>query len=98
MTLKTFAPKGDATVPLAASAATASATIDKFSNACRVYNAGPSLAFIRFSTGAATALTTDMPMPAGGVETFTKGSADTVAAICGAAGTASLYFTNGEGL
>lgn len=97
MTLKTFAPKGDATVPLTATVVTASATIDKFSNACRVYNAGPSMAFIRFSTGAASALTTDMPLPAGSVETFTKGSADTVAAIC-AAGTASLYFTNGEGL
>lgn len=97
MTLKTFAPKGDATVPLAATVATASASLDKFSNACRVYNAGPNMAFIRFSTGATSAVVTDMPIPVGDIETFTKGSADTVAAIC-SAGTAALYFTNGEGL
>ncbi|MES2148597.1 MAG: hypothetical protein V4508_02280 [Pseudomonadota bacterium] len=97
MTLKTFAPKGDATVPIAATTASASAALDKYSSAVRVVNGGTAMAFIRFSTGAATAVVTDMPIASGATETFTKGSADTVSAIT-ASGTAALYFTNGEGL
>lgn len=97
MTLKTFAPTGALTVPLAATTTSTSATLDRYSNAVRVYNAGPNTAFIRFTNGASTAVVTDIPFPAGGIETFTVATADTVSAIC-IAGTASMYFTNGEGL
>lgn len=97
MTLKTFAPKGDATVPIAGTTSSATGLLDVYSNAVRVVNAGPNMAFIRFTTGASTAVATDMPIASGATETFTKGSADRVSAIC-ATGTAALYFTNGEGL
>ncbi len=96
MTLKTFFPSGT-TVSIAGTVASASATLDANSAAVRVVNAGPNMAFIRFTTGASTALLTDMPIAAGATETFTKASANTVSAICGT-GTATLYFTNGEGL
>ena len=97
MTLKTFAPKGDATVPIAGTTASASATLDQHSNVVRVVNAGPDIAFIRFGKGATTAVVTDMPILSGATETFTKGDNTTAAAIT-ASGTAALYFTNGEGL
>lgn len=98
MTIKTFAPAGTATATIAATAASASTALDGLSSAVRVVNAGPNIAFIRFTRGASTALATDMPISSGATETFTKGSADTVSAICSATQTATLYFTNGEGL
>lgn len=64
----------------------------------RIVNAGPNTAFIRFGVGAQTAVATDMPILAGTVEVFTKSPlVDTVAAICAAAQTATLYITCGEG-
>ncbi|MES2323276.1 MAG: hypothetical protein V4633_13510 [Pseudomonadota bacterium] len=97
MTIKTFMPKGDATVTIAVTVASASGTIDSNSSAVRIHNAGTALAFIRFSTGASTAVTTDMPIASGATETFTKGTANTISAIA-ESGTATLYVTNGEGL
>lgn len=97
MTLKTFAPKGDATVTLAVTTTSSSGTLDIYSSSVRIHNAGTALAFIRFGTGTTTALTSDMPLASGATETFTKGSADKIAAIA-ASGTATLYVTNGEGL
>lgn len=100
MTLKTFSPAGGgvgSTVSIAGTIASASATLDAYSAAVRVFNAGPNVAFLRFTTGASTATGSDMPIAAGATETFTKGSATNVSAIC-ASGTAALYFTNGEGL
>lgn len=96
MTLKTFFPSGT-TVSIAGTVASASATLDANSSAVRVFNAGPNVAFIRFTTGASTATGSDMPVAAGATETFTKGSANNVSVIC-ASGTAAIYFTNGEGL
>jgi hypothetical protein len=64
----------------------------------RIVNVGPNTAFIRFGVGAQTAVTTDMPIPSGAIEVFTKaGDADTVAAICAAAQTATVYVTCGQG-
>lgn len=64
----------------------------------RIVNAGPNTAFIRFGVGAQTALTTDMPILAGAIELFSKaGDVDTVAAICAASQTATVYVTCGEG-
>jgi len=69
----------------------------------RIYNAGGSTAFVRFgsSAGTVTAVTTDMPVPAGAIEVFTVFNTDgytiTAAAIT-SAGTATLYFTAGTGM
>lgn len=98
MTIKTFSPSGAATATIAATAASASATLDGLCSVVRVVNLGPNKAFIRFGTGATTAALTDMPIAANSTEVFTKGSQTTVAAICAATETANLYFTNGEGL
>lgn len=64
----------------------------------RVYNAGASTVFVRFGNGAQTAVVTDTPIPAGVVENFYVGATDNVAAICAAAGTATVYFTPGNGV
>lgn len=65
----------------------------------RIVNAGPNTAFIRWGVGAQTALATDMPILAGAIEVFSKAAdVDTVAAICAASQTATIYITCGEGL
>lgn len=97
MTLKTFAPNGSATVSIAATTTSASVTLDQFSNVVRVVNAGTDTVFIKFGKGATTATATDMPVLASATETFTKGDNTTVAARA-ATTTATVYFTNGEGL
>ena len=67
--------------------------------AIRIVNAGPNTVFIRYGVGAQTAVATDMPVLAGTVELFCKaGAADTVAAICAATQTATVYITCGEGM
>ena len=70
------------------------------SNVRRIVNAGPNTAFLRWGTasGVGAAVVTDMPMLAGTVEVFTfSPDATTLAAICAAASTATLYITAGEG-
>lgn len=96
MTLKAFAPAGP-TVQIAATTASASVALDPYSAVVRVFNAGPNIAFIRFSIGASTAVLTDMPVNVGATERFTDATSNMVSAIC-ETGTAKLYFTNGEGL
>lgn len=89
------------TKTIAATSTSGSATFTAGTSAtakqCRVVNLGSSTAFIRFTTGASTAVTTDMPIPTGAVEVFNKGGADTVSAVCASGTTATLYFTTGEG-
>lgn len=97
MTLKTFAPSSAATVKVAATTTSGSGTLETYSAAVRVYNDGPNLAFVRFTHGAGTATSADIPVPAGAIETFTVPGIDTASVIC-SVGTASVYFTNGEGL
>jgi len=100
MRVKAFHTAGKATVKIAATTATASGALDQFSNAVRVYNAGPNACRIKFSgpAGAALAATaTDMNIPPNTVELLTKGDATFVAAICDT-GTAAIEFTDGEGL
>lgn len=94
-----FHPAQVATTKIAATVASASTTLDPFSNAVRVVNSGPNSARLRFSgpAGAAQPATaTDMLILPNATEVFTKGSATFVAAICDA-GTAALDFTAGEG-
>jgi hypothetical protein len=102
MSINVFAPKRGETVNIAATATSASVTLsDSATNSSnmRVYNAGPSTVFLRVGVAAQTAsATADMPIPAGGVENFYKGKADTVAAVCASGGTATVYLTPGEGV
>lgn len=91
---KSFAPSGS-TVTLAATAASASVALDQYYGAVRVYNKGPNVAFIRFSTGASPAVLTDLPLAVGATETFSKGTGNNASAICAATETATLYLTNG---
>ena len=65
----------------------------------RIYNAGTATAFVTFGDSSVTALATDMPVPSGMVEVVTVevGGVPYAAAIT-ASGTATVYFTTGEGL
>lgn len=93
-----FRPTAE-TIPLACTAVSASTTaLRQEPMQVRIYNAGPNDVFVRFGTGAMTAVVSiDMPVPAGAVEVFTKTAAGTVAGICAGTGTATLYLTAGEG-
>lgn len=85
---------------LLATVDTNSGTLGQGYNVIRIVNNGPNAAFIRWGTasGVGAAVTTDMPMLAGTVEVFTKSpDATTIAAICAATQTASLFITAGEG-
>jgi hypothetical protein len=97
MTLKAFAPSGDDSDTLAVTTASARAQLDPNSNAVRVVNDGTATAFIQFGDANVVATTAKMPIRPGASETFTKGSAGYVAAIC-ASGSTTLYVTCGEGL
>ena len=98
--MRPFSPNPGSTVSIAATTASASVAVatgqDKAS-AVRVYNAGPSGVRVRWGVGAQTAVAGDVLVPAGAVEVFSKGGADTIAAKCDS-GTATVEFTTGEGL
>ena len=87
------------TITLACTAASASTTVLRQEPMqLRIYNAGPNDVFVRLGNGALTAfVATDMPIPAGAVEIFTKNAAGSVAGICAGTGTATLDLTAGEG-
>lgn len=97
-----FNPSGNNTVNIASTSTSGSVTLKDpiagNSPNVQIYNAGPNLAFARWGVGAQTAVAaTDVPIPAGAVVNFYKGAADTFAAICAAAQTATVYFTPGTG-
>jgi hypothetical protein len=98
MKTKTFAPSGADTVQLAATAASASVSLDPNSSVVRVFNAGPNIAYLQFGGTGVTSTTAKMPIAAGNTELFTKGVQAKVAAICDTGNTATLFFTAGEGL
>ena len=94
MNVQAFTP--GQTVSVAPSGASASATFTTGINSqsCLVQNTGSAIAFIKFSVGAATATTSDFPLPAGAIVVLDKGNADTFSAY--SAGT-TVYATAGEG-
>jgi hypothetical protein len=92
-----FQPMPSKSTTIAATGTTASATVPAEAPSLRIFNLGPSTIFIRWGVGTQTSVTTDMAIPAGVVEMFHKGRADTVAAICGAGGTSTVYLTPGAG-
>ncbi|MEI7605889.1 MAG: hypothetical protein WCJ64_00760 [Rhodospirillaceae bacterium] len=90
---KQFCPTS--TVKLAPLLSSVSAAIPTGTTALRIYNSGPSLAFVRWGTGAQTATVNDLPLASGVTEMFGKASAnDTVAAIT--TGMATLYVSAGN--
>lgn len=96
-----FTPTG-ATVNIAATGSTGSVALGTPSGqggmAVRVHNAGAATVFIAFGTSAVTAATASgIPIPAGAVETFSAGPSVTHAAAITASGTATVYFTPGQG-
>jgi len=93
-----FTPSAGNTVRIAATAASAPATLAIQSAQVRFVNTGPNKVFVRWGVGAQTALTTDTPIASGATEVFTKppGALD-IAAICDATETATLFVTPGEG-
>lgn len=95
-----FRPALAGTVSVSATTSTASTSIaaGDVQNPCiRVYNAGTVVAFVTWGAGSATAsATTCTPIAPGWSEVFYKANADTVAAIT-ATGTATVYFTPGNG-
>lgn len=95
---KPFMPTDADTVSISASSTSARVALDQNSSAVRVYNAGPGVAFITFGGSSVTSTVNRLPVPVGAVEKFTKGGTTHVAAICAGADTATLRFTNGEGL
>lgn len=96
-----FTPDSANTKTIAATSTSSSVTLatpDVNSNVMRIVNLGPNTVFLRWGTGAQTALTTDMAMLSGTVEVFSKAPGmDTVAAICAGGNSATVYVTCGEG-
>lgn len=98
MTIKTFAPNGQNTATIVASSVTARVALDPYSAAVRVQNKGPGEVFLQFGDINVAATVSHMPVASGSTETFSKANAAYVAAICAGADTATVRFTNGEGL
>jgi len=69
---------------------------------CRVVNGGTGLAFVKFGSStdvAAITNDTSVPVPAGNTEVFWVPAGTThIISIVGAAGTATLYATLGQGI
>lgn len=101
MTSSVFAPKSGETFNISATSTSASVTMTAIAAGAdnlRIYNAGSGTVFVRMGRGAQTAdASNSVPIPAGSVECFFKGGADTVAAVCASGNTATVYFTPGEG-
>lgn len=91
-----FTPTAGATAALSASAASANVALPAGVTVV-VANTGSAAAFVRLTTGAGTAVTTDQIIPAGGVFGFTAGTATFLDAIT-ASGTTSLALQGGTGL
>lgn len=95
--IKSFRP-GAATVNIAATATSSSVALNANAYAVRVVNTGTVPVFIHFSNDPAfvASTTTSMPVLGGATETFEKGPLSSVSAV--STGTATVYFTVGEGL
>lgn len=100
MNVQPFSANAGGTVQIPVTTSSASVTLNASQinfNVFRIYNSGSAVAFIRVSIGASTAVgTTDIPIPPGVIEIFSKGFSDTISAIT-LSGTTILYITVGEG-
>jgi hypothetical protein len=99
--MSAFAPAG--TISLAVTSSTGAAKLTNVNpQAVRVYNAGTAVAFIKAGDSTVTAATTDLPIAPGVVEvldmkaTFGTAPLTHIAGIT-SSGTATVYFTCGQG-
>lgn len=104
-TFGNFIPIDNATVTLACTTSTAARQYRSdigVGLSVRVYNAGPDVAYVRFTNGTSTATAPSgatkggMPIPVGDIEVFPTGTSTFVSAICPTS-TATLFITPGEG-
>lgn len=99
--MKPFSTFGLATVNIAATTTAASVALNKRNDAesCQVeiYNAGSATVFIRKGDSTVTATTSSRPLPAGAMVIDSVGSGVTHLSAITASGTATVYFTTGEG-
>ena len=99
--MSNFVAKTAGTVNLVAGIATGAATVSVGlrPSALRVFNSGAVPVFVEFSTSGApvsATITASTPIAPGGTDYFEKGMNDVVTAITGS-GTATVYFTPGDG-
>lgn len=99
--MSNFVAKTGLTVNLVAGIATGAAyiSVGQRPSAVRVFNSGTVPVFIEFSSSGApavAAITTSIPIAPGYTDIFEKGLNDVVTAITGT-GTATVYFTPGDG-
>lgn len=103
--MRSFSPTDDATASISVTTTTAASALKKAGDGAfqvRIFNAGPSTAFIAFGDSAVEAAVTDYPVPAGAIEVVTMQNPDkaqiTHAAAITAASTATVYLTTGDGI
>jgi|TARA_R110000868_G_scaffold392795_1_gene663575 FixJ family two-component response regulator len=89
---------GLATAKVAGTTTSQSVALSAKDYQVRVFNSAASIAFIRFTAGASTAVTTDMPIPPGAVEVFSLNESQTHVSVILASGTGDVYFTSGVGI
>jgi len=82
---------------ISATNSSSSASLNANNNIVLLQNDGGVTVFFKFGLGSATATTSDTPLLANAIATFSKGVNDTIAAIT-ASGTTTLRITNGEGM
>jgi hypothetical protein len=85
------------TVTLSATTTTGRVAFGVGGRNVQVYNAGSSTVFIKFGNETVVATASDMPVPAGAILSFDRGFNTNVAGIT-SAGTATAYFTVGDGI
>lgn len=95
-----FQPNGS-TVNLSVTTSSASVALTGSGTGAnvRVYNAGSDTIFLAFGTsGVTAATTTGIPIPSGAIEMYTLPPTFTHAAAITASGSATAYFTTGQGI
>lgn len=85
------------TAQMSVTSSSSSVPVDTKAPCVYVYNSGASMAFVRWTQGASPATVTDLPIPAGSLQVFSKGPADTFSAICASSSTTTLYVAAGAG-
>lgn len=98
-----FEPMSASTVNIAVTTSSQSVLIENFNgaNQVRVMNNATATVWISFGGSSVTASTSvDIPIPAGGAEVFSVGSAASTvyAAVIAPSGTGNVYFTPGAGI
>lgn len=102
MALDIFTPFGLDTTAVSVSGTTASGALNlpaasTGNTSVRIHNGATVTVFIQFGASTVEATTSNMPIPAGGVEVFDIGGAVTHVAGITASGTGTLYATTGRG-